>query len=137
MSFKKENPQNQIKVDKDIQYNCQDLDQEQNVDLKPVQLNSQNVNITIDKDNSAKITGKTMMARAKTKASGVCVYLFFGHMCKKPVYETTSDKNGYYAFEDIPPGYYTLFARMQDYRYESYFIKVLEGQHVEHTIMLQ
>lgn len=137
MSFKKENPQNQIKVDKDIQYNCQDLDQEQNVDLKPVQLNSQNVNITIDKDNSAKITGKTMMARTKSKASGVCVYLFFGHMCKKPVYETTSDKNGYYAFEDIPPGYYTLFARMQDYRYESYFIKVLEGQHVEHTIMLQ
>lgn len=137
MSFKKEIPQNEIKVDKDIQYNCQDLDQEQNVDLKPVQLNSQNVNITIDKDNSAKITGKTMMARTKNKVSGVCVYLFFGHMCKKPVYETTSDKNGYYAFEDIPPGYYTLFARMQDYRYESYFIKVLEGQHVEHTIMLQ
>lgn len=130
-------PKNEIKVDKDIQYNCQDLDQEQNMDVQPVQLNSQNVNITLDKEKSAKITGKTVMACTKNAAQGVSVYLFFGHMCKKPVYETNSDKNGHYTFEDLPPGYYTLFARLQDYRYESYFVKVLQGQHVEHTIMLQ
>ena len=126
-------------VDKDIQYNAQDLDQEQMVDVKPVQLNTQNLHISVsqDTDYASKITGSTVLGQSKDIVAGAHIFLFFGHRCKEPVYKTNSDHNGNYCFVDIPPGYYTLYAKLGGMRYESHFVKVLPGQAVEHVILLK
>ena len=126
-----------MSVDKDLQYNSQDLDQEQNMDVKPVQLNTQNVQINVNQqENCTKIVGSTVLSRNKAIAAGANIYLFFGHRCKEPVYKTSSDKNGNFVIENIPPGYYTIYASLDRFQYESHFIKVLPHQTVDHAVLL-
>lgn len=134
----KKEDEKKISVDKDIQYNSQDLDQEQTVDVKPVQLNTQNLHIDVRKaDEGAKIIGLTVFARNKNIAAGTSVSLYFGHHCKEPVYRTCSDENGNFTIGNLPPGYYTIYAqRGTQWEYESHFIKLLTNQTVEHTVML-
>ena len=124
-----------------LQYNSQDLDQEQRVDVKPLQLNTQNLHITLSNDitdYSGKITGITYLAKNKEIASNVNIFLFFGNESRHPVCKTDSDKNGKYIFEDLPPGYYSLFARYGDYsKFETYSIKVLPCQIVDQSILLK
>lgn len=126
-----------ISVDKDIQYNSQDLDQEQTVDVKPVQLNTQNLHIDVRNNEGAKIIGLTVFAHSKDIAAGTSISLYYGHHCKKPVYRTCSDENGNFVIKNLPPGYYTIYAqRGTQWEYESHFIKLLTNQTVEHVVML-
>ena len=63
-----------------IQFNCQDLDQEQKVDVNPKQVNSQNIHIYVGPhrlDYSGRITGVTYMDKNKTKVRGQNI-LYFG-----------------------------------------------------------
>jgi len=123
-----------------IQFNSQDLDQEQKVDMNPVQLNTQNIHIFVsnDKNNySSKITGITYMERSKNIAANAKICLFFGNECRLPIYETNSDINGNFVIEDIPPGYYTLLAELGDLEYRSHYIKVLPCQNIHESILLK
>lgn len=126
-----------IDLKKDIQYNCQDLDQEQRVNVDPVQYNTQNVHLHIDNVNnySCSITGVTYYNLIITKK--VDIYLFFGHDSKIPVYKTISDDNGSYTIKDIPPGYYSLYAQFgANLKYKSSFIKILPGENIQHSVLL-
>lgn len=124
-----------------LQYNSQDLDQDQKVDVNPLQLNTQNLHIHLDdyKNNfSGKIKGTTYLQKNARIISNVSIILFFGLPSEIPVYKTTSDANGNYVIEDIPPGYYTLLADIGDeLKYQSRFIKVLPGEAVHHPIFLK
>ncbi|MCM8901779.1 carboxypeptidase regulatory-like domain-containing protein [Caldicoprobacter algeriensis] len=123
-----------------IQYNCQDLDQEQRVDVNPTQSNAQNIHIYIssNKNNlAARITGVTYFEESKDTAPNVKIRLFFGHERVLPVYETNSDNNGNFVIEDIPPGYYTLYAELGDLKYYSHYIKVLPGQSIHESVLLR
>lgn len=123
-----------------LQYNRQDLDQEQTVDVNPVQLNTQNVNVYVDNqkvDYSGKITGITLRRKDNEVLQYVDIYLYFGHICGLPVYETTSDSNGNFTIENLPPGYYIIIAQLGlKLKYESHYIKVLPGQVVHQTLIL-
>lgn len=129
-----------INIEKDsIQYNRQDLDQEQKVDVNPMQLNTQNFFVQIRNDNnySGKITGITFLEKSKEIAQNVNITLFWGLECKHPVYKTNSDNNGNFIIEDLPSGYYTLSAELKTHlRYRSEFIKVLPCQNVQYLIYL-
>lgn len=141
----KKKPQKKIskkKVDLDkesIQFNAQDLDQEQKVDVKPVQLNTQNLNVFLSNENySGKITGTAYLEKDKEIASNVSILLFFGHEHRLPVYKTISDNNGNFIIEDIPSGYYTLVAKSgENLKYQSHYIKVLPCQNVYQSILLK
>lgn len=123
-----------------LQYNRQDLDQEQKVDVNPVQHNTQNVNVYVDNqkiDYSGKITGITLRKKDNEVLQYVDIYLYFGHKCGLPVYETTSDSNGNFTIDNIPPGYYIIHAQLGlGLKYESHYIKVLPGQNVHQTLLL-
>lgn len=123
-----------------FQYNSQDLDQEQKVDVNPVQLNTQNVNVYVDNkkvDYSGKIAGITLQKKDNEVLQFANIYLYFGHKCGLPVYETNSDCNGNFVIEDIPPGYYIIYAQIKNnIKYQSHYIKVLPGQTVYQTLIL-
>ncbi|HHV95062.1 MAG TPA: carboxypeptidase regulatory-like domain-containing protein [Clostridiaceae bacterium] len=122
-----------------LQFNSQDLEQEQNVDVNPVQVNAQNIHIHLhdNKNYSSKITGTTYLERNRNILRNVKIYLYFGHEGFFPVHETISDHNGNFTFEDIPPGYYTLIARYEGYEYRSHYIKVLPCTSVHHSVLLR
>ncbi len=124
-----------------IQYNKQDLDQEQKVDLNPVQLNNQNIDIHVINDINkycGKITGTTYLELNKEIVMNATIQLFFGNERKLPVYQTNSDNNGNFNIEDIPPGYYTLFAECgANLNYRSHYIKILPGQTEHQSILLK
>ncbi|MBC8061583.1 MAG: carboxypeptidase regulatory-like domain-containing protein [Clostridiaceae bacterium] len=129
---------NKINLETDsIQYNAQDLEQEQKVDVNPVQLNTQNL-VFVGNDYSGKITGTTYLEKNKEIVSKVDILLFFGHEIKLPVYKTNSDNNGNFIIEDIPSGYYTLVAKLgENLKYQSHHIKVLPCQNVHQSILLK
>jgi hypothetical protein len=131
-----------ISMEKDsIQYNSQDLDQEQNCEINPVQLNTQNVHVHVRNDQnsySSKITGVTFIKSNKEIAANVSIQLFIGHEYRFPVYKTKSDDNGNFIIVDIPPGYYTLYACLgENLSWWSYLIKVLSCQNVNQSIVLK
>lgn len=123
-----------------FQYNSQDLDQEQKVDVNPVQLNTQNVNVYVKNQKvnySGNITGITLQKKNNEVLQYVSIYLYFGHECGLPVFETNSDCNGNFIIEEIPPGYYIIYAQMgNNLKYQSHYIKVLPGQTVHQTLIL-
>jgi hypothetical protein len=127
-----EKGRNYLKKDS-IQYNCQDLDQEQNVNVNPVQ----NVHIHLENaiNYSASITGITYYEKNIIK--NVEIFLFFGLDLKIPVYKTNSDDNGNFNIKDMPSGYYTLYAQLGDnLKYVSSFIKLLPCDNINHNIHL-
>lgn len=131
-----------INLEKDsLQYNSQDLDQEQRVDVNPFQLNTQNLHIHISNDRndySGKITGTTCMESTKEMLKNVEISLFFGAESRHPVYKTNSDNNGNFTIEDIPPGYYTINAKYGDMlKFHSHYIKVLPCQSANESILLK
>lgn len=122
-----------------IQFNSQDLDQEQNVNMNPVQFNTQNVHVhvTTEKiDYSGKITGITYFGKKNEIVKDAIVLLFFGQETSVPVQKTKSDANGNFAIEDLPPGFYTIMARYGEYQVKTQFIKLLPGQNVYQTLHL-
>lgn len=125
---------------KSVQYNCQDLDQEQRVDVNPKQTNAQNIYIYVSSANgnlAAKLTGVTYIEESKKVVPNVKIRLFFGHESLMPVYEVNSDSNGNFIIEDLPPGYYTLSAEYGDLKYYSHFIKVLPSQIIHVSVLLK
>ena len=124
-----------------MQYNAQDLDQEQNVEVNPVQLNTQSVRVLVRGDAgdySGTISGTTFMATNQEIVPGVRIYLFFGNESRHPVYKTTSDQDGNFVIEALPPGYYCLHARFKEhFWFESYSIKVLPCQNAYQSILLR
>lgn len=140
--WEKNMQKNNIDIKKDsIQYNSQDLDQEQKVDMNPIQLNTQNIHVYVNNDMKnyyGKITGTTYLKINKEIVKNVDILLFFGNENLLPVYKTNSDQNGNFIIEDIPPGYFTLGAeRDGKLKYRSSYIKVLPGQNVNKSIFLK
>lgn len=73
-----------------IQYNHQDLDQEQRMDVNPLQLNTQNIHIHVRNNINnycGKITGTTYQGKSKDIVPNATIFLFFGSECKQPVYK--------------------------------------------------
>ncbi len=125
---------------KSVQYNYQDLDQEQKVDVNPQQTNAQNIYIYVNSANgnlAAKLTGVTYIEYGKKVAPNTKIRLFFGQESLTPVYETNSDSNGNFVIEDLPPGYYTLSAEYGDLKYHSHFIKILPAQTIHVSVLLK
>jgi len=130
-----------IRLEKDsIQYNAQDMEQHQRLDFNPSQSNTQNLNIFIknNHDLSGKIIGVTCLEGSTERVANAEILLYFGTECKTPVHKTTSDANGNFRIEELPPGYYTICSKYDgNYWYKSYFIKVLPGQKVFESIRLR
>lgn len=112
-----------------LQYNSQDLDQEQNMDVKPVQNNTVQVTINHeDRDLSAKITGVTYMGKSKLILGGIDLLLFFGYDGNTPVARTKSDENGNYSIENLPPGFYNIRVKNEYGDIRMYYVKLLPGE---------
>jgi hypothetical protein len=118
-----------------VQFNAQDLDQEQRVDVNP----SQNVNVYVSHENidySAKITGTTFFDDNKI-ASNVDLFLYWGHENRYPVCKVNSDENGNFIIDELPPGYYTLKAVFVKNNYKAqYVIKAMPCQTAHQAVFL-
>lgn len=124
-----------------LQYNAQDMDQEQRVDVNPVQSNSQHLHIYVGsekQDWSGKITGTTCMESSREPLKNVEILLFFGGESRTPVCRTQSDNNGNFTLDALPPGFYTLYFRSGDIlRYQTGYIRVLPGETVFQSIPMK
>lgn len=138
---KNNDAENKINMQEEsIQYNSQDLDQEQRVDVNPMQLNTQNFRVFIKNDknrSSGKITGTTYLEKNNEMVSNTVILLYFGGENSLPVYKTNSDHNGNFIIDDLPPGYYTICAEYEsNFKYHSHYFKVFPGQNVHLSILL-
>ncbi len=126
-------------VKESMQYNQQDMDQEQNVNMNPKQTNTQGVNVFVvneKKDDTCKITGTTYIEKANKIIANVNIILFFGYDSNVPVFQTKSDKNGNFQILDLPPGFYTIAAKYGEYRSRLKYVKILPGQKISQNIRL-
>lgn len=123
------------------QENTQDLDQEQSVTANPFQITTQNIKILVGdkKENyGGTIKGMTYTDRYNKIISNASIYLFFGNDTKIPVAKVKSDENGKFIINELPSGFYTIKARWdENYIYESHYIKLLQGEIVEHNIYVK
>ncbi|MCT4604865.1 MAG: carboxypeptidase-like regulatory domain-containing protein [Marinisporobacter sp.] len=127
-----------------MQQNTQDLDQQQHVQANPSQVNYQSVQVNpqLTTDRFAgKITGITYSGHKKEIIANVNILLYFGAHVKisdYPVYKTQSDACGNFSIQDLPPGYYTLHAYLDENLKETlYAIKVMIGQAYFQSIFLR
>lgn len=112
-----------------LQYNSQDLDQEQNMNVNPMQNNTVHVTVNNEKkDLSAKITGVTYHGKSKQIAGGTGLLLFFGYDGNIPVARTKSDEHGNYSIESLPPGYYSIRTQNEFGELKMHYLKLLPGQ---------
>ena len=121
-----------LQEQRSTQENKQDLDQQQQVDVKPSQINFQKIDLTINtklENYSGKITGVIYKTKEDAFAAKADIFLYFGGICDYPVYKTNSDENGCYSIDELPPGFYTIKVIYNDsLRTTAYNIKVLPGQ---------
>jgi hypothetical protein len=131
---------NRSQDQRSTQENKQDLDQQQQVDVKPSQINLQKIDLTVTNqlDNYAgKMTGVLYKNSSSIFVAKADVFLYFGYVNELPVCKTKSDENGNYSFEDLPPGYYCIKASYDNYLGATvYNIKVLPGQNSNNSIYL-
>lgn len=132
---------NKIQEQHSNQLNRQDLEQEQNVDVKPSQVNVQKVEVTVSnklENYSGRIEGGIYIQKSDIVVPDVDILLFFGTSGQYPVYKTKSDDNGNYKIEDIPPGFYTIKAKASNGLSALVFnIKVLPGQTAYENLLLR
>lgn len=102
------------------QLNHQDLDQ--------VQTNTQNLHISMSDKSLGKIIGVIFSQENKMLLCNVEIFLYFGDKSKQPVIKIKSDNNGYFEFNDLPPGFYTLITYLDNLEYKFQYIKVSIGQ---------
>ncbi len=95
-----------------------------NQDLDQVQFNSQNLNIAVNNHSAGKIIGMVYSDMSKTLMCNVEILLYFGDVSKTPVLKAETDKTGYFEFDDLPPGYYTLLAKCKECEYKFQYIKI-------------
>lgn len=122
-----------VKERESFQYNAQDLDQEQNMDVNPVQNNTQNVHVTVNHEKinySGRLYGITYKGKSKQISGNVGILVFFGYDSNIPVCRVKSDGNGNYSIDDLPPGYYSLRTQNEMGEVRTHYIKLLPGQEV-------
>ena len=129
-----------LQEQRSTQENKQDLEQQQQVDVKPAQLNFQKIDFTINTklDNySGEITGIIYKNKNNIFAEKADIYLYFGCINDFPVCKTNSDENGKYSIVDLPPGFYTIKVIYSSTLWSvAYNIKVLPGQNSNYNIYL-
>ena len=104
------------------QLNHQDLDQ--------VQTNTQNLHISMSDRSLGKIIGVIFSQKDKMLLCNVEILLFFGDKSNHPILKIRSDHNGYFEFEDLPPGFYTLVTYINNIECKFQYVKVSIGQSV-------
>ena len=122
-----------------FQYNSQDMDQEQKVNLNPKQYNRQDVCVFLvneKADYACKITGSVYDRKTRSTIKGAEVSLFFGYDSCMPVYKTASDDNGNFSIDDLPPGFYSIAAEHNDMRSKLYYMKILPDQNACQVIII-
>ena len=131
---------NKIQRQASVQENKQDLDQTQEVDVKPSQINVQRLEVMINnkiENYSGKITGVVYRSTTHEMVSNVGIRVYFGSSTEYPVYKTSSDENGNFLIPDLPPGYYTLELLYQEiHKGKVINIKVLPGETSYQPILL-
>jgi hypothetical protein len=125
-------------LQKSTQENTQDLDQNQEVDVKPSQVNVQRIDVVVNtklENYAAKITGN-IYSESKL-IPDADVLLFFGFTNSPPIYQTISDSNGNFLIVDLPPGFYTLKASFKGRHHGTILnIKLMPGQNYECSMNL-
>jgi hypothetical protein len=53
-----------------------------------------------------------------------------------PVYKTTSDDNGNFSIDDMPPGFYSIIAVYGDLRSKIFYMKILPGQNACQIVLI-
>jgi len=125
-----------------IQYNKQELDQEQKVDVNPLQLTSQNIHIHINDDLNkycGTISGKINIENNEKIPPNTKVSLFLGNENQASLLKLRPDSNGEFVIKDIPPGFYTLLIESRvnsQHRSKCIKIKILPGQTFNKSIHL-
>ena len=89
-----------------LQYNKQDLDQEQRVDVKPVQCNTQNLSISVGDKNgyASRISGVVFMENTRRIAQNADVYLLFGNESRYPVCKNAHGQQRKFCHRGYPAG---------------------------------
>ncbi|NLG89185.1 MAG: carboxypeptidase regulatory-like domain-containing protein [Clostridiaceae bacterium] len=126
-------------IKESLQYNSQDMDQEQEVNLNPKQYNKQDVRVFLvneKADYSCKITGSVYERKTRSTIKGTEILLFFGYDSSMPVHKTTSDENGNFTIDDLPPGFYSIMAVYGDLRSKLYYLKILPEQNAFQVILI-
>lgn len=127
--------------EENLQYNRQDMDQVQNIDLNPTLTNRQNIHFNLIGDARTycgKITGTAFSETNKAIAANAAVLLFFGNDKERPVYRTSCDSNGNFVIEELPPGYYSLVIEYgAGHAHRMQYIKVLPCQTAHHNVILK
>lgn len=122
------------------QENRQDLDQQQQVDVNPSQVNVQKIDLVVNnklENYSGKISGVIYINNENTLVEGAEIFIYFGTMGDYPVFKTNSDKNGCYSVEDLPPGFYSIKVVYENFLSTKLFnIKVLPGQNCYQPLLL-
>jgi len=130
---------NKLQHQQSLQSNKQDLDQAVELDVKPSQLNLQRIDVTINnkiENYSGRIIGSVLRENDGMQVANAVILLYFGSVTEFPVYRTTSDENGNFVIENLPPGFYTIVTTFNDMQCISRNIKVLPGESCEQSLSL-
>lgn len=95
-----------------------------NQDLDQIQFNSQNLHITVNNNATGEIIGMVYCHKSKVLIDNVEILLYFGDLSETPIRKAKTDKTGYFEFNDLPPGYYTLFAKYKECECKFQYIKI-------------
>ncbi|NLK99012.1 MAG: hypothetical protein GX272_13215 [Epulopiscium sp.] len=119
------------------QENLQDMDQNQNVDVKPAQFVSVTVNNQIE-NYTGKITGYVHKDTSEERPYSIQIALYFANHRKYPIYQKVLDKNMDFVMEELPPGFYMIELSSKDKVLKRIpNIKVLPNQTVHQSIILE
>lgn len=130
---------NKLQHQQSLQNNKQDLDQAVELDVKPSQVSLQHLDVTINNkiDNySGSVVGYVLRETDGVHVADAEIFLYFGALSEFPVYRTTSDQNGGFTINDLPPGFYTLTATLGDMQCISRNIKILPGTTNEQALSI-
>lgn len=130
---------NKLQSQESLQSNHQELDQHQDVDVKPNQFSLQHIDVTINnklENYSGKIIGTTTYERNGQLLTAAEILLYFGSDTNYPVYRTASDENGRFSIEDLPPGFYSIKAQSGYLQCLVRGIKILPGETRDQSLSL-
>jgi len=137
--IKEKGVDNNVQHQQSLQNNKQDLDQTQEVDVKPSQFNLQHIDLTINnkiENYSGKITGITIKEEDGQILFDSDILIYFGSSIESPVFCTRSDESGNYSIIDLPPGFYTITSKKDNMQCISRNIKILPGETININLSL-
>jgi hypothetical protein len=130
---------NKLQHQQSMQHNKQNLDQVQEVDVKPNQFSLQHIDVTINnkiENYSGGIAGALYSEGSGELLPNTQILLYFGSGTEFPVFKTASDENGNFIIKDLPPGFYTIRAYSRYLHCLARNIKVLPGEICNQTLNL-